>query len=572
MKKYIHSAIIKKDLGRFAPLWGLATVFVAIYLLLSWTVTSDPAELFSMVEYVLISMGLVCFIYAGICALCLFGDLCDTRLCNALHAMPVSREGWFWSHVVSGVLFCLIPAGVGTLLGSLMLGKYFYGALLWLALTVLEFLFFFGAAAFASMCGGTKLGAIAVYSVINMLVYMVIFVFNYLFQPLLQGVVTDWDILLPLSPVSRLTDAQFLLVDYDYNKQTAAIEKFIAGDWIYAGIVAILGVLLLVLALVLYKKRHMETAGSTISFKPVAPVLLVLYTLCVGTFLYMIADNVEFLPWLMLVVGLVIGFFTGRMVLEKQTKVFYKKNLASFGILVLALAVALGITKLDPLGISRYVPQAENVTSVTMSPYQSLYRGTYIKLTEQEDIEKIIAFNKKAIAEGNAEDSFTVHLQYKLKNGKKVNREYQLLDTRENREFVQSFYSRWECLVGNMDKETLLDKLIYIEVYEWGETFTQIWISEDLDQERYDSKEINALVLPKVGEDENVKQLIDAIYADSQNGTLSQVNNDTPQKGSIILQLGSLTEDIKYIYIDYYENCENILKVVQQLELKTVQD
>ncbi|MBR4864318.1 MAG: hypothetical protein IKU07_07070 [Oscillospiraceae bacterium] len=568
MKKYLHPAIIKKDLGRFAPLWGLASVFVALYLLLSWTLTESSAELFSMAEFILQSMGVVTFLYAGICGLCLFGDLFDTRLCNALHAMPVSREGWFWSHAVSGLLFCLIPAGVGTLLGSLMLGKYFYGALLWLALTVLEFLFFFGAAAFASMCGGTALGAVAVYTLINFFVYLVTFVFTYLFQPLLYGVITDMNALLPLSPVSQLTSLEFLTINFDYDFHKITLIRNCPGDWLYMGLVAIFGIGLLVLALVLYKKRHMESAGNTISFRPVAPVLLVLYTLCVGVFLYLIADTVEFLPWVMLLVGLALGFFTGRMLLEKQVKVFYKKNLLSFGLLVLALSLALGLTKLDPLGISRYVPKAEDVVSVTMTPTQNtmLYGGNYIILTEREDIEKILAMNEEAIKEGKPSDSFSVFLHYKLKNGETVKRQYELSDTQEHREFVSTFYSRWECLVGNISKEELLGKLIYAQVYDWDDTISQFWISEDYSRVEYYSKEENALILPKVGEDEIVKQLIDAIYADCQRGAMSQANNASTTMGSIVLQVGSLAEDVQYIDINYYENCENILNVLAQLK------
>lgn len=48
-----------------------------------------------------------------------------------------------------------------------MWGSYAYGALLWLALMVLEFLFFFGIGAFSVMCAGTKLSAAAVYALIQ---------------------------------------------------------------------------------------------------------------------------------------------------------------------------------------------------------------------------------------------------------------------------------------------------------------------------------------------------------------------------------------------------------------------
>ncbi len=571
MKKYIHSAIIKKDLGRFAPLWGLCSVFISLYLLLTWTAADSAAQIFKETEYVLMFMGAATFVYAGICALCLFGDLFDTRLCNALHAMPVSREGWFWSHVASGLLFCLIPGAIGTVISACMLGEYYIGALLWLGLTVLEFLFFFGAAAFSALCAGTKLGAVTVYAVINTLVYLITFIFTFLFQPLLYGVFLNLDALLPLSPLFQLTSASFLSVRWNYAESTAVLEKFYGEAWLYAGIVALVGVGLLVLSLVLYKKRHMESAGNTISFQPVAPILLILYTLCAGVFLYMIAKEAEFFPWVMLLIGLAIGFFTGRMLLEKQVKVFCKKNFLSFGFLLLALCLSLFITKLDPIGISRYVPKADTVASVILSPNPNtmLYGGNSITLTEQADIEKIIAMNETAIQEGEADDYVSVCLYYNLKDGRKINRQYKLAYTQENRQLLHSFYSRWECLFGNIDKEALLEKLIYAEVNQWNSEFSNIWISEDLDQEKYAYQEQKLQVLPKVGEDAFVKQLLDAIYADCQNGTMSQIDNDFPSKGSITLQLGSLTEDIQHIYIDYYENCENILKVMEQLKTDT---
>ena len=35
-------------------------------------------------------------------ALVLFGDLDNPRMCNALHALPLRRETWFFSHAAAG--------------------------------------------------------------------------------------------------------------------------------------------------------------------------------------------------------------------------------------------------------------------------------------------------------------------------------------------------------------------------------------------------------------------------------------------------------------------------------------
>ena len=61
-------------------------------------------------------MGLVNLLFAPLVAMLLFGDLYNSRMCNALHAMPVRRETLFLTNVVSGLLFSMIPTAVMALL------------------------------------------------------------------------------------------------------------------------------------------------------------------------------------------------------------------------------------------------------------------------------------------------------------------------------------------------------------------------------------------------------------------------------------------------------------------------
>lgn len=105
MKDYLRISVIKKDLTRFAPLWGLYSVFILIFLLLMWMDNRSGAYLMNAAAEIMSAMCLVNLVYGFLCALVLFGDLFAPMLCNALNAMPVSREGWFVSHFVSGLLF-----------------------------------------------------------------------------------------------------------------------------------------------------------------------------------------------------------------------------------------------------------------------------------------------------------------------------------------------------------------------------------------------------------------------------------------------------------------------------------
>ena len=104
------------------------------------------------------TMSVVNLIYGGVCANMLFGDLFQSRMCNALHAMPMRRESWFFTHVCAGLLFSLVPNVVTTVFQMVLLGKYFYIAPLWLVVVTGQFLFFFGVGIFAVMCAGNRLG------------------------------------------------------------------------------------------------------------------------------------------------------------------------------------------------------------------------------------------------------------------------------------------------------------------------------------------------------------------------------------------------------------------------------
>ena len=100
---YFNPTVFRKNLTRFAPCWGLYTVgaLMGLVLLLD---SSSKHMASNLVDAVHI-LSLITPVYALICAQLLFGDLYNTRMCNALHAMPLRRETWFFTNVLSGFAF-----------------------------------------------------------------------------------------------------------------------------------------------------------------------------------------------------------------------------------------------------------------------------------------------------------------------------------------------------------------------------------------------------------------------------------------------------------------------------------
>jgi len=581
MKKYLNPTVMRKDITRFAPLWGLYTVFMVLFLLVQWNGSSSAAHFMNNASGIMQMMGTVNFIYAGLCAITLFGDLFNTRMCNMLHAMPVSREGWFWSHFTAGLLFSLVPNTVGALLTATFLGQYAYGAFLWLAVSLLQFLFYFGVAIFSVMCVGNKLGMVSVYAIINFLGSLTGGFIKTFYEEPLYGITVRTTKFARLSPLIRFVDGQYLLTDYDKFTETTILREIPAEPWIHAGVAAAVGLVFLVLALLVYRKRAMETAGDLISLKPATPVFLGIYTLCVGLVFYVIADALAGgLDWFFLVVGLAIGYFTGRMLLEKQVAVFRWKNIRNYLVVVGVFALSLVLTWMDPIGITRFVPEADQVESVRIYPYDhgvsydfwetmdaSYLYGDTVLLAEPTDVETVIGIHKKALEERDVIGGHSLNLRYKMKDGSEVVRTYQISDAAAKP--LQSIYSRPENLLGFSNPDKLLESVGTLEVWSWDEQeiIPKIYLSlgrEDAG-DREDWTQVR--ILESFPEDPMARGLVEAIYDDCAAGNLAKWYNRSESLGEITLQCGNY-QTYRRINITIYENSENLLNYLKNLKIE----
>ena len=126
---FFNIHVLKKNMTRFAPVWILFTMAEVLCVLSIGT--DKPGQLARDIMNLMGPVAVFHFAYALIVASCLFGDLFDSRLCNGLHAMPMRREGWLITNLVSGFLFALIPAVVTGGVTAALLGEYAWIALVW---------------------------------------------------------------------------------------------------------------------------------------------------------------------------------------------------------------------------------------------------------------------------------------------------------------------------------------------------------------------------------------------------------------------------------------------------------
>ena len=209
---FFNAAVLRKDLTRFAPAWG---IFTAGCLLVLPGVVGDSHDPGGILLKCLSPMAFINFCYALVCALLLFGDLFNSRLCNALHSMPLRREGWFLTHLAAGACFALIPYGITAVCTLPMLDWNWVMAPLWLLGSTLEFVFFFSLAVLCVFSTGSRFATTVFYGLANFLAYIAAWFVEVIYGPLLTGVTVSIGWASVLTPVVFLADSGDWLMWFD---------------------------------------------------------------------------------------------------------------------------------------------------------------------------------------------------------------------------------------------------------------------------------------------------------------------------------------------------------------------
>lgn len=452
---FFNRTVFFKDLTRFAPGW---TLYVLLLVLGVSTLSAqgDPLTVALGLNEWLPSMAYVNGIYAGMVVMFLAGDLYIPRMCYALHAMPLRREGWFFSHSAAGLAMCLIPNTLAALALMPFLQGYWHHALIAWLVCLLQYLYFFGAAVFASMLAGNRFAMVLFYCLLNSFSMIFMGIAQMFYQPLMYGLQLRQGSFRQFCPFLQLASSPYLT--FSQEEGSAVYLGAANGNWIYLLGCAGVGLVLFALSLLLYRRRNLETAGDFIAIRWVAPVFLAVYTLGMTAILYTFVGS--FLPkatYILLIVGLVLGFYSGQMLLSKSVKVFRLRVFLGFAAMTALFAGALGFLWLDPAGVIGYVPKAQQIQSVTISTSSMIYlpelreEAPQLTLSSQEEIRQILDIHQSLLGKQQTDDQdtdFTLFLEYTMKDGRLIQRNYPVnRDTPQGQQLV-GYFSSWECVFG----------------------------------------------------------------------------------------------------------------------------
>ncbi len=438
------SGLIKTNLKRFWWTSALMTVYLFLMLPMSVinqirytmpTITREYDPYMHIFENIMENNAVVYAIAFPLILGCLIlSYLHRVNSVTAFHSLPYTRESLYMSAFLSGTILILIPMIVNALLLLVIMpfggvvasysildvlkicGHYTLFSLMELSICFLVGMFtgnFFAHGAFSVIANYLPL-------IIYYLVIEVLKIF-------LRGFAGENDMV------------------YDVLEQLPGIKAFDAFDmpWQVFIIYIVTFMALVLLGILFYKKRPLESAGDIISFKFFKPIFKYGFTACVMIAGYLIfqGDRKEIAGIFFALLFAFIGYAAAGMLLTKSLK--FWKNIKGFLIYIAVSALLVGIIFADPLGFTDFVPEKSEIKKAYLNfetrsasvfrdavglggDNNHYYLGNDGAVFEDgKGIEAVVNFHKEVIEIPEARYNDYVVIGYVLENGKTVLRYFE---------------------------------------------------------------------------------------------------------------------------------------------------
>lgn len=434
---FFNAGLLRRSLLKGAPLWGL---WLLLWLLAMpvYMLTRQDLAPYELTQYLYSFLAVIgtfgVFFYGLAVAWLQFAWLYRTRSAYHYASLPIRRETQFVSRYLAGLLFHLVPALAVTLLtmaaGAAKGENVVVPALIFLACSTLMFLFYYGLAVFCAHLTGHVAAMPVLYLIANFLAPVLEEVLLLVANALLFGLSASqhlWP--LWLSPLYYCLNRNVFSMEW-LNRGGVTIGYVFTG-WKPVLLFGAAGLVLAILAFLLFRRRRMESAGDVIAVSWLKPVFRYGVTLCCGLTLGMIiatlilnSSQIHFGTLLVCILfAAIVGFLAAEMLLEKTIRVFQKKNFLRLGGALVAMTLVLLACRYDVFGFTRYVPKADEVVSVSLDGGKAVANSTVI--------EKTIALHQEIVAnrhevEENRGSFRAYRITYYLKDGGRVERYYRL--------------------------------------------------------------------------------------------------------------------------------------------------
>lgn len=478
-------AVFRRALKKTAPVWILYTLYELLLPLRLFSfcrgVSSCTDDFLVQIEktilgYARINASLLPFLLGGLLAWVLFFWLFRAGTAYFYAALPVRRETLFLTNYLTGLLLCAAPALLSSLLlwavGAGFGAAVFVPAMQVFTATMLGFLLFFSFAVLVCCVVGQMAAMPIVYVILNFTFFVLETIVRHLLFTFVYGMPysqssTMQSFALHATPVLGLLQGGFRVAT-DWAERDGMYYMEYAPrleGWGYLGALAALGLVFALCAFLLLKHREMERSGDVIAVGWLRPVALYVFTigcaLVLGALMAeLFSSNTSDNFWyvlLFLFVGAFVGYFVGKMLLQKTIHVF-QSGWLGLGACCLVLLLAFGAAEFDLFGYSRYLPERSAVQAAGLTHYQS--NGLY---TTQDDafIQDVLNLHTAAVSEKSKQEhrrhayqlgtDYTeqFYITYRMTDGTLTERYYSIVYSEADLEDPDSLISRFSALYNS---------------------------------------------------------------------------------------------------------------------------
>ena len=436
-KSFFNKTLYTHDLKRGWPIW-LTYFLVYLFPLVAMVreyMDSDIQRIIEFVNeeiyYMTAMTPITAMIFGVLAAMSLFNYLYSTRSANGLHALPLKREGHFLTHFAAGMSYFLIPNAVlavltlvleacmGSVNVSVILLNFVYMSLI--------MLFFFSFAVFCAQFAGHIVALPIFYVIWNFFFLVLSQILRYMFSMMLYGFHAFQGmerIATNLTPVVRLMERIDI---WNLTSNDAVFWIFIYGA---------AGAVFTVLALLLYRRRQMETAGDVIAVSQAKPLFSYGVAFFFGSGMAFMTMGIfgfvnDVVFYITLILWGILGYFVAEMLLHKSFRVLKKgcKGAAAFTLVMLVLFVGI---RLDFAGFERRIPDPVKIEYVWVSGISTATNDTagyrHGEFKTAEEIEVITQIHQAILNhrdDGSGYDNGQyIIINYTLKDGSFMTRSY----------------------------------------------------------------------------------------------------------------------------------------------------
>ena len=366
---------------------------------------------------------LTIFVLPVLVSILLFKYTNEEKSSSFIHGLPISKRKLYITNILTGIVMYVIPFLINLIIILLLnlgeMGKYlqFADIMKWFGVCMLYNTIFFAFATFIGTFCASKISHgiltyILMYAPIGGLAIASIIMESALFG--FKGLSNNLEEFRGWPFIKIIED--FREMGSYYLSQTIKFETSTIIIYIASIIV------MLVLGYFIYKKRKLEITKEFIAFKGIRSFVKYVATFLVNLLSYMYFCDVfkenKIVTLLASFIITLIAYLIIEMILKKTYKVF--KSIIGFIIYAVIVTIGFVILNTGAFGYETRIPKAEDVQEVDFSLSSDI-----INFREKQNIENVIDFQQKLINE--KKKGYTEYtLEYKLKNGRKITRKYNI--------------------------------------------------------------------------------------------------------------------------------------------------